>query len=125
MIYLDTHVVVWLYEGLFEKLSPAVIELIENNELLISPMVKLELVYLHEIKKSKQGSQAIIHHLQTAIGLKVCDLAFEKVINKAQELSWTSDPFDRLICAQALCKPCRLVTKDKLIRKHLKLAVWD
>lgn len=43
MIYLDTHVVVWLYAFGAEKLSKRARELMEQpSSLLISPMVLLE-----------------------------------------------------------------------------------
>jgi PIN domain nuclease of toxin-antitoxin system len=43
VIYLDTHVVVWLYAGDLELLPQEVRELLEGEELVISPMVELEL----------------------------------------------------------------------------------
>ncbi|WP_230458629.1 PIN domain-containing protein [Microcystis aeruginosa] len=49
MIYLDTHIVVWLYAGLTAKLSDCAKHLINENELYISPIVRLELQYLYEI----------------------------------------------------------------------------
>jgi PIN domain nuclease of toxin-antitoxin system len=41
-------------------------------------------------------------------------------------VSWTRDPFDRLIVAQARCtrRSIALITKDRLIRRHFKGAVW-
>ena len=125
MIYLDTHVVVWLYAGFIEKLSKSAIQLIENNALFISPIVQLELTYLHEIKRITRTSQVIIHELQTRIGLKICELSFEAVTNKAITQTWTRDPFDRIIVAHALCNHAKLVTKDKSILKHCKLATWE
>ena len=50
-IYLDTHVVLWLSEGLVERLPKAARRSIEENDLLFSPMVRLELQYLYEIKR--------------------------------------------------------------------------
>jgi len=44
LIYLDTHVVVWLYAGLVGKLSQPVKDLINDNELCISPVVRLILM---------------------------------------------------------------------------------
>ena len=49
MIHLDTHVVVWLYTGEIERLSDAAVEALEAEELIVSPMVQLELTFLHEI----------------------------------------------------------------------------
>ena len=48
MIYLDTHVVAWLYAGLTACLSPAARDMINDNGLYLSPMVILELHHLHE-----------------------------------------------------------------------------
>ena len=125
MIYLDTHVVLWLCEGLVERLSKTARRAIEENSLLISPMVRLELQYLFEIKRCTRASHLILGELQSQIGLTVCDLPFDEVVRKATEITWTRDPFDRLIVANASCKGLRLLTKDAGIRRHTKLAIWN
>jgi PIN domain nuclease of toxin-antitoxin system len=51
VIYLDTHVVAWLYAGELGRLSQFASERIEAEDVLISPMVVLELTYLHEIER--------------------------------------------------------------------------
>jgi PIN domain nuclease of toxin-antitoxin system len=124
MIYLDTHVVLWLYEGLLKKLPRAARKAIDENDLLISPIVRLELQYLHEIKRSTKPAGTILADLGAQIGVTVCDLPFDRVVREASELSWTRDPFDRLIVAQSLCRNSRLLTKDRGIRKHAPLAFW-
>lgn len=125
MIYLDTHVLVWLFAGLIEKLSSEAIKLIEDNNLYISPMVSLELTYLHETKKINRTAHLIIHELQTRIGLKICTIPFETIVSKANSLSWTRDPFDRIIVAQAMCASAKLLTKDRTIRKYSRIAIWE
>ncbi len=125
MIYLDTHVVLWLYEGLIDRLSKKACTAIEENDLLISPIVRLELQYLFEIKRCKRAAHLILSELQSQIGLTVCDLPFDDVIRKATEVKWTRDPFDRLIVANAFCTGLQLITKDAGIRRHTKLAVWN
>jgi PIN domain nuclease of toxin-antitoxin system len=125
MIYLDTHVVVWLYAGLTEKLSKKAISLIENNDIYISPAVKLELCFLQEIKRINSSAQDMIRFLQAQIGLNICDTPFETIVNKALSMTWTRDPFDRLIAATSACSHAKLITKDETIRKHNKLAVWE
>ena len=53
MIYLDTHVVLWLYFRKGDGLSSNARYLIEYEpEILISPMVLLELDYLFEIERT-------------------------------------------------------------------------
>lgn len=125
MLYLDTHVIVWLYAGLIEKFSSNAVELIESNELFISPIIKLELTYLFETKRIKYNSEKITSYLQSSLDLKICDISFDNIINQANVLHWTRDPFDRLITANAICQKSFLLTKDSIIRQHYKLAVWD
>ena len=44
--YLDTHVVAWLCAGQVELLTDRALRLLRDSDLLISPMVRLELQYL-------------------------------------------------------------------------------
>jgi PIN domain nuclease of toxin-antitoxin system len=124
MIYLDTHVLLWLHAGLLDRFTARGRRLLEQNDLLISPCVKLELQYLFEIGRTTLPGARIVEDLDGQIGLTVCDLPFGIVVNRAVALNWTRDPFDRLICAQALCRGIPLLTKDKSIRRRVKLAVW-
>ena len=49
IVYLDTHVVVWLYAGLLDKITDAAKQAIDESDLFISQLVRLELQYLYEI----------------------------------------------------------------------------
>ncbi len=124
MIYLDTHVVVWLYAGLIEKFSEAVKALINDHELYISPIVRLELGYLQEIGRVTTESETIIADLSQRIGLKVSDEDFNLIVTQALPLSWTRDPFDRLIVAQAARGDHVLLSKDQIILTHYPHARW-
>ena len=124
MIYLDTHVVVWLYAGLAEKFSPQARALINKNDLLISPIIGLELQYLYEIDRIAVESSVIIADLERRIGLRVCDAPFDQVVTRAIALPWTRDPFDRLIVAQAQVGESPLLTKDGTILARFPDAVW-
>jgi len=124
VIYLDTHVVVWLYAALTNKLSNQAIEAIENNQLLISPMVQLELQYLKEIGRITTNGALIIKNLNCTIGLELCNQSFVHTITEAIDLSWTRDPFDRLIVAQSHARKIPLLTKDQNILKNSTLAFW-
>ena len=124
MIYLDTHVVVWLYTGQVEKLSLRAKSLINNNPVFISPIVRLELQYLFDIKRITVEANEVLTDLSDRIGLKICDLNFNTIIGEALIFSWTRDPFDRIIVANASSKNSILVTKDKLILEKYKNAKW-
>jgi PIN domain nuclease of toxin-antitoxin system len=125
MIYLDTHVVLWLYALKGDVLSKNACRLIEESAtILISPMVLLEMVYLYEVDRLKVESDQIYRYLKERIRLNVCTKPFIEVIQLASKQSWTRDPFDRIITAQAAIDHRTLVTKDITIRQHYSKATW-
>ncbi len=124
MIYLDTHIVVWLYAGEIEKFSRQVRELLNEHEITISPIVRLELQYLYEIQRVSDNANVIVMDLSNRIGLKVCDKNFNVIINQAVTFSWTRDPFDRVIVANAGLNDNVLISKDQNIREHYPHARW-
>jgi PIN domain nuclease of toxin-antitoxin system len=124
MIYLDTHVVVWAYAGEIDRLPPSVRTRIEENDLLISPFVLLELKYLYEIERLTVEPGVICENLAITIGLAVCDLPLMRVITEALPQTWTRDPFDRIITATATARGAALLTKDEVIRAHYSKACW-
>lgn len=123
-VYLDTHAVVWLYQKDLDKFSSTVIELIENNDLLISPMALMELKFLNEIGRLHVKPMIIVSELQQTINLKICDEHFSKVVYESLDLSWTRDPFDRLIVANALASDAILLSKDRNIIQNYEKAIW-
>lgn len=125
MIYLDTHVVAWLYAGRTELLSRLARSLIEGNDLLVSPMVGLELQYLFEIERISVEPREILDALARELLLKECDLPFGDVVGASLGESWTRDPFDRLIVGQANLRQAPLLSKDETIRANYSDAVWD
>lgn len=124
MIYLDTHVVVWLYVPRKDLLSAAARKQIDDNDLYISPMVLLEIEFLREIGRLAVGGNAIYQDLHRRIGLKVCELEFLQGIRCALDLTWTRDPFDRMIVGHATAAGKDLLTRDDLIRANYPRARW-
>ena len=124
MIYLDTHVVVWLYAGETERISDTGQELIENHELLISPIVFLELQYLKEINRLTVEPALLLENLASTIGLTICNNSFLQIVTEAIPQTWTRDPFDRLIVATAAAHNSILLTKDTTILENFQDAAW-
>ena len=127
MIYLDTHILVWTYSGLWNLLSEHAIKTLDDPsiDLFISPMAKLELEYLFEIGRIKVNAQTVIDGLKQSHGLTICTKNFIKVADIALNEKWTRDPFDRIITAQAKLDNQYLLTKDRKILAQYDLAVWD
>jgi PIN domain nuclease of toxin-antitoxin system len=108
-------VVVWLYGGLVEQLSEVAKSLINNHELYISPLVRLELQYLYEIERITVLPDIILTDLGDRLGLSICNKDFNLIITQALAISWTRDPFDRLIVAHASVNNDLLLSKDNNI----------
>jgi PIN domain nuclease of toxin-antitoxin system len=124
MIFLDTHVLVWLYAGSPEPFSERAKRELQNGDLVLSPMILLELQYLYEAKKITEKGDTILAALQSTMSLRVMEDDWEETIRTALNLQWTRDPFDRIIVAQAMHHKAKLLTKDQQILKQYKGAVW-
>jgi PIN domain nuclease of toxin-antitoxin system len=115
----------WLYEGADRRIPGAVRELLDTEEPFVSPLVELELTYLYEVGKVTEPATAPLAALRKTVGLQVADASFAAVAQAAAEISWTRDPFDRMIAAQAIVADVPLVTADRTILANLPLATWD
>ena len=124
MIYLDTHAVVWLYAAETQRFTALGRQRLEAGELLVSPIVELELQYLKEIGRITADAAQIMESLRGSVGLATCDQAFAAVVTESLGQTWTRDPFDRLIVAQASSRSAPLLTKDQTILEHYPLAFW-
>jgi PIN domain nuclease of toxin-antitoxin system len=124
VIYLDTHVLIWLWLGDAEKLGRDARKAIDRRDVVASAAAVLELGLLHEIGRLKPTASKVVSALATDIGLRVCDLPFRTIVDQALAEGWTRDPFDRLIVANAKAAGAPLVTRDERIREHYSRVVW-
>lgn len=63
--------------------------------------------------------------LRKSIGLEIAETSLAELAHTAVGLTWTRDPFDRMIAAQAVVADAPLVTGDRTILANLPLATWD
>jgi len=122
-VYVDTHVIAWLYAGDVDRLSRKALRLLEKGRLLFSPISFLELSYLHEIGRLRAESGEIFKDLSSRVGLKMCELPFSEVASQARFEAWTRDPFDRIVVAHARLTHAPLVTADRLISQNYARSV--
>jgi len=124
MIHLDTHVVLWLYAGEVERLSPAARAAIESESLRISPVVELELDHLYRTGRISVSAEEIVLELSMRLGLQMADAQLSHVVAVSRDLSWTRDPYDHLIAGHAVAAGARLLTRDRALLTHLDGAFW-
>jgi len=122
--YLDTHIVVWLFAGLTEKLTEKAKQAIENNEVMISQMSKLELQCLFEIGRITVKPERILDYLSKVINLKISSIPLNEIIDEALKIGWTRDVFDRMLAAEARITDNGFITADEDIGSHLSQAIW-
>jgi len=122
--FLDTHAAVFLWEGRAEVFGSKSRELLERAALFVSPIVRLELQFLREIGKLKVDADQILGSLASDARVVASDDALGALVPLAMPLSWTRDPFDRLLVATALLHQAPFVTRDRCIHENFAGAVW-
>lgn len=122
--FLDTHAAVFLWEGRVEVFGRDSRALLESADLRLSPIVALELQFLEEIGRLEVKPDEILRGLASELGVVASADVFEHVVVHAMRLSWTRDPFDRIIAATAALHRAPLITRDRNIQGHYDRAVW-
>ena len=116
VILLDTNAFLWL-----ERDHPRSRVLRRSaGRLYVSPATLLELQFLCEIGRIRLKAGVQVDDLSTSLRCAVDDPPAAAWFAAAQSLSWTRDPFDRLIVAHAKYRGWKLATGDGLILQNLE-----
>lgn len=124
MIHLDTHILVWLYSRRRRRIPAQVHRRLERESVAISPVVEMELAFLFQVGKVSGPPAEVLDDLGASLGLTTSDAPFAAVARAAVALTWTRDPFDRLIVAQSVVDRADLVTADESILANHPGAIW-
>jgi PIN domain nuclease of toxin-antitoxin system len=114
MILLDSHAAFWLHAG-HRRARP----LLKQQRLHISPANLLELQILVEAGRLEFEGYATSSHLVDDPRWRLDEPPAGPWFLKAGEMSWTRDPFDRLLAAHARLRGWRLATADGNILDNL------
>ena len=115
MILLDTHALIWLDLGR-ARVAPL---LRGGQRLYISPANLLELQMLEESGRLNLPKGDDAHALAVDDRWTLDDPPAASWFAAALDLSWTRDPFDRLLAAHARVRGWRLATADETVLKNL------
>jgi PIN domain nuclease of toxin-antitoxin system len=115
MILLDTNAVVWLHHGHRRGRR------LENHagQLHVSPASLLELQFLVEAGRIRLRSGATVRDLADDDRWVMDNPSSVDWFERALDLGWTRDPFDRLLVAHAALRGWRVATGDGHLLERL------
>ena len=115
-LILDTHFLVWLTLN-----SPRVSHfpwLGKYTPWTVSPIALLEIQYLAEIGRLEVKQPDFTDIILTDQRFVVDNVPALDLVRRAYDVSWTRDPFDRLLVAHSLLRDLPLCTVDREISQH-------
>jgi PIN domain nuclease of toxin-antitoxin system len=113
---LDTHFVLWIVTGSDRLDDFPWIE--RYRPWGVSPISLLEVQYLAEIGRVEVRNPEFSDALAKDPRFVIDEIPMVPLIRRAIELTWTRDPFDRLIAAHSSVRRLPLCTKDRNLRSH-------
>jgi PIN domain nuclease of toxin-antitoxin system len=118
---LDTHFVIWIVSG-SRRLKHYPL-LAAYQPWVVSPISLLEIQLLAEIGRGQIRNPRFSHEIMSDSRFEFDDIPFTRLIQNSIALSWTRDPFDRLIAAHSLSRRLPLCTADAALLGNHKLLV--
>ena len=112
---LDTHFVIWVAQR--SRRLEQFPWMPRYRPWIISPITLLEIQFLGEIGRI-EVEDAFFAMLREDARFVLDEPGFDALIRAALPLSWTRDPFDRLLAAHSLVRRMPLCTLDRTLRKH-------
>ena len=120
-LLLDTHVAIWAV-AFSPRLPPAIAELLRDagNEIFVSVVTVWEIAIKRALGKRSapplSAAQAVGHF--RASRYRLLDVTVEHAMGVESLPHIHADPFDRLLVAQALAEPLRLLTRDAKVAAY-------
>lgn len=121
-ILIDTHTFIWFTSG-DKKLSNKGIKIINdiNNEVLISIVSLWEIAIKSSLGKLKINGRFEDTELYLASNnINILPITLNHLIQVNNLPFENRDPFDRMICAQAICEKMNLISIDTVFDKYFQ-----
>lgn len=119
-LLLDTHVALWAIAGsprLPDQARRLILE--PDNEIVVSAASVWEIAIKHGLAKKKMplsGAEAKSWFAQAGYTLLPVTAEHAALVDELP--AHHADPFDRMLVAQALAEPLRLVTADPMVARY-------
>jgi PIN domain nuclease of toxin-antitoxin system len=119
-LLLDTHVALWAITD-SPRLSQNARQLIEapHASVWVSAVSVWEIAIKHALARGDMpiSGQEALSHFQSS-GFRMLAVEAEHAVAVEQLAAHHQDPFDRLLVAQALTEPMRLMTSDAAVARY-------
>ena len=128
-VLLDTHVALWaIVDDL--RLSGSAREIISNpnHEIFVSAATVWEIAIKHSLSRGRpddmpiSGAQALIYFEQAGYELLAITAEHAAAVETLPFLH--RDPFDRILIAQAMVDPLRLMTHDPMVKAYNETIIF-
>lgn len=120
-ILLDTHFLLWAVLGLPRMDEFPWLE--RHRPWGVSPVSLLELQFLSEVGRLELRQAEFIDALRSDPRFILDEVPLMALVTHALPLSWTRDPFDRLLAAHSAARRTPLATLDRRMRKEHRFLV--
>ncbi len=122
---LDTHAAIWFVTG-DERVSKGVRDLIEQGSTSLFISVVSAWEYMHKLAFKPDGLplQSPFSEIVRRLAASTLDLEYRQHSHAYSLPQFHSDPFDRMLIAQALDQGLTLVTRDARVRQYPVPTFW-
>lgn len=121
-ILLDTHLVYWSYYETNRLPAKARKLLLDAEAVFVSSASIWEIAIKSRLGKINANPKRLTEHIEVA-GFHELPVSAKHACIVADLPLHHTDPFDRLLIAQAIAEPLRLVTVDKVLRPYSELVL--
>jgi PIN domain nuclease of toxin-antitoxin system len=115
-ILLDTHFLLWAVLGLARMDEFPWLE--RYRPWGVSPVSLIELQFLSEVGRIQLEHGGFVEALRSDPRFVIDEVPLMALVTHALPLTWTRDPFDRLLAAHSAARRSPLATLDRRMRKE-------
>ncbi len=119
-VLLDTHILLWWLKD-DRRLSAEAVNIIEDptNDILISAVNTWEIAIKKSLGRIQIGMNELLESIKSS-GLGILNISVNHTCQISNLPKHHKDPFDRMLIAQSIVEPMRLLTHDDTLIQYGK-----